>query len=290
MDFLHYKIMPVFCITGKILISYIRQNFVILAEIGIKMPKILENKLIEEFKDRAYFTRGDLFEFYRYYEPDLKKGTFGWRVYDLKEKDIIRPLKRGRYVISFKPRYKPKLSTDIFKLAKQITNKFEDVKHCIWETEWFNEFSQHQASRRIILIEIEKDFVESLYYELKDSSRQEVFMNPDDELINFYIAESNFPVVIKKLITRSPISKRAEKRVTLYTPLLEKILVDLYSEEKLFSHLQGSELIHIYKNALSNYTINFTKLFSYAKRRERENDIRQFMTNHMHHLVKDVIE
>ena len=115
-------------------------------------------------------------------------------------------------------------------------------------------------------------------------------MNPDDKLINFYIAESNSPVVIKKLITRSPISKRTEKRVTLYTPLLEKILVDIFSEEKLFSYLQGSELIHIYKNALSNYTINFTKLFSYAKRRERENDIRQFMTNHMHHLVKDVIE
>ncbi len=186
--------------------------------------------------------------------------------------------------------YKPKISPEIIKLAKQITNKFEDVKHCIWETEWFNEFSQHQASRRIILIEIEKDFIEPLYYELKDSSRQEVYMNPDDKLINFYIAESNFPVVIKKLITRSPISKRIDKGVTLYTPLLEKILVDLFSEEKLFSYLQGSELIHIYKNALSNYAINFTKLFSYAKRRERENDIRRLMTIHMHHLVKDIIE
>ncbi len=282
--------MPEFCVTGIILISYIRQNFVLLAEIRIEMPRVLENRLIEEFKDRSFFTRGDLFDFYRYYEPDLKKGTFGWRVHDLKEKDIIRPLKRGLYVISFKPGYNPKISPDIFKLAKQITNKFEDVKHCIWETGWFNEFSQHQASRRITLIEIEKDFVESLYYDLKDSSRKEVYMNPDDKLINFYIAESNSPVVIKKLITRSPISKRIEKKLTLYTPLLEKILVDIFSEEKLFSYLQGSELIHIYKNALSKYAINFTKLFSYAKRREREEDIKQFMTNHMYHLVKDVIK
>ena len=37
--------------------------------------------------------------------------------------------------------YKPKISPEIIKLSKQITNKFEDVKHCIWETEWFNEFS-----------------------------------------------------------------------------------------------------------------------------------------------------
>ena len=254
------------------------------------MPKIIENKLIEEFKNRENFTREELFEFYRYFEPDLKEGTFGWRIYDLKNKNIIRTLKKGLYVISYKPKYKPKISQEVTKLAKRITDKFEDAKHCIWETEWLNEFSQHQASRRIILIEIEKDFIESLFFELKDSSRSELFLNPDDKVIDFYIAESDYPVIIKKLITRSPISKRAEKKVNVYTPLLEKILVDLFAEEKLFYYLQGSELIHIYENAINNYAINFTKLFSYAKRREREKDIKQFMVNHMYHLVKDIIE
>lgn len=254
------------------------------------MSKIVENRLIEEFKDREYFTREDLYEFYRYFEPDLKEGTFGWRIYDLKNKNIIRSIKRGLYVISYKPRYKPNISTELIKLAKQITDTFKDTKHCIWETEWLNEFSQHQASKRIILIEIEKDFIESLYYELKDSSINEIYLNPDDKVIDFYIAESNYPVVIKNLITRSPIIRKIENRVKVYTPLLEKILVDLFVEEKLFYYLQGSELIHIYENTISNYAINFTKLFSYAKRRGREQDIKQFLTNHMNHLVKDIIE
>lgn len=254
------------------------------------MSKIVENKLIEEFKDREYFSREDLFAFYRNFEPDLKEGTFGWRIYDLKDKNIIRSLKRGLYVISYKPKYKPEISPELTKLAKKLTDKFEDVNHCIWETAWLNEFTQHQASRRIILIEIEKDFVESLYYELKDSSRNELYLNPDDKAIDFYIAESDYPVIIKKLITRSPIARRTEKRVKFYTPLLEKVLVDIFAEEKLFYYLQGSELIHIYENAISNYTINFTKLFSYAKRRERELEIKQFMKNHMYHLVKDIIE
>ncbi|MEX0648139.1 MAG: DUF6577 family protein [Balneolaceae bacterium] len=253
------------------------------------MPKILEKKLIDEFKDREYFTREDLFKFYRYFEPDLKEGTFGWRIHDLKEKKIIRSVKRGLYVISYKPKYKPEISQELIKLAKRIT-KFVDAKHCIWETEWLNEFSQHQTSRRIILIEIEKDFIESLYYELKDSSRNELYLNPDDKAIDFYIAESDYPVIIKKLITRSPLARRTEKRVKFYTPLLEKILVDLFAEEKLFYYLQGSELIHIYENAISSYAINFTKLFSYAKRRKREQEIKQFMTNHMYHLIKDIIE
>lgn len=253
------------------------------------MPKILENNLIENFKNQESFSREELFEFYRYYEPDVKEGTFAWRIHDLQNKNIISPIMRGHYVISYKTKYKPKISHELIKLAKRITEKFDDVKYCLWETDWLNEFSQHQASKRITIIEIEKDFIESLYFELKDSTKHDLYLNPDDKTIDFYIAESDNPVIIKRLITRSPIASRTEMKVKFSTPLLEKILVDLFAEERLFYFLQGSELIHIYENALSNYTINFTKLFSYAKRRERHHDIEQFMTNHMDHLVNDIV-
>ena len=69
------------------------------------MPRIIENKLIEEFKNKGSFSRDELFEFFRSYEPDLKVGTFGWRIYDLRNKNIIKPLRRGVYTISLKPKY-----------------------------------------------------------------------------------------------------------------------------------------------------------------------------------------
>jgi hypothetical protein len=254
------------------------------------MPKIIENRLIEEFKNRDAFSREELFDFFRYFEPDLKEGTFGWRIYDLKNKNIIKSIQRGYYTISYKAKYKPEISDELLKLAKVISERFEDVKYCLWDTDWINEFSQHQSGKKLIIIEIEKDFVESLYYELKDSFRFDFYLNPDEKAIDFYISESQNPVVIKKLITRSPIAKRTEKRIKFYTPLLEKILVDLYTENKLFYFYQGAELMHVYENALKNYTLNYTKLFSYAKRRDREQDIKQFMTNNMYHLVKDIIE
>ena len=254
------------------------------------MPKIIENRLIEEFKDRDAFSREELFDFFRYFEPDLKEGTFGWRIHDLKNKNIIKSIQRGYYTISYKSKYKPEISGEVLKLAKVISERFENVKYCIWDTDWINEFAQHQSGKKLIIIEIEKDFVESLYYELKDSFRFDFYLNPDEKAIDFYISESQNPVIIKKLITRSPISKRTEKRVKFYTPLLEKILVDLFTENKLFYFYQGAELMHVYENALKNYTLNYTKLFSYAKRRDREQDIKQFMTNNMNHLVKDIIE
>lgn len=253
------------------------------------MPEIIKNKMIEEFKDRASFTREELFDFFRQFEPDLKEGTLAWRIYDLKNKDIIKPLMRGLYSVSDKTKYSPAISQELYKIADQINTRYADIKYCLWETEWLNEFSQHQSGKKMILVEVEKDFVESFYYELKDNFKYDIYLNPDEKTINFYVSESNRPVVLKNLITRSPIDKQTEGKVEIYTPLLEKILVDLFAEEKLFYPYQGGELIHIFGNALQAYAINFTKLFSYAKRREKEIEIKTFLTNNIPHLVKDII-
>ena len=253
------------------------------------MLRIIEKKLIEEFKNRKAFARKELLAFYRHFDPDLKEGTLGWRISDLKKKNVIKSIGRGLYIISNKPTFKPDISAEILKLVKVLTRRFEGVKHCIWDTDWLNEFARHQATKRLIIIEIEKDFVESLYYELKDSLRFDFYLNPDKKIIDYYVSESKNPVIIKKLITRSPVAKRTEKRTKFYTPLLEKILVDLYAESKLFYFYQGAELIHIYENALKNYTINYTKLLGYAKRREKEQDIKQFITNNIPHLAENII-
>lgn len=254
------------------------------------MPKVLESKLIEEFKDKASFTREEILQFYRQFEPDLNEGTFGWRIHDLKNRNIITPLKRGLYVISNKPEFKPVFSSGLLELAKLLSEKFGEVKHCVWETAWLNELAQHQTGKSILLVEGEKGFEESMFYALKDNLHSEVFVNPDERAIDFYIAESKHPVIIKKLLTRAPLIKRSADKIEFNTPTLEKILVDLFTEKRLFSYFQGAELIHIYENALSKYTINFTRLFSYARRREREKEIKQFMIRHIFHLVTDIID
>ena len=171
------------------------------------MPKVIENKIIEVFKERKSFDRDELFHFYLESEPDLKESTFSWRIYDLKKKDIIKTIGRGLYVISYKPKYKPVLSDSVFKIARKTNERYEDIKYAVWETEWLNEFSQHQTSNEMIVVEVEKEFADSLYYYLNDTMRMDFFLNPDEKEIQFYISESNVPVVIKNLVTRAPIIK-----------------------------------------------------------------------------------
>lgn len=253
------------------------------------MAKIVENKLIEAFKDHSSFDRDELFQFYLDFEPDLKESTFSWRIYDLKKKDIIKTIGRGLYVISYKPKYKPVLSDNVLKIARKTNERFDKIQYAIWENQWLNEFTQHQVSNQMIVVEVEKEFTESLYYYLNDSLKMDFFLNPDDKEIEFYISESAVPVVIKRLVTRAPINKLKDKKNAVPVASLEKIMVDLFADENLFHFYQGSELINIYEKILERYSINFTKLFSYAKRRKKEQEIKQFMNNHIPNILENII-
>ncbi len=253
------------------------------------MPKILENKLIEAFKERGSFDRDELFQFYLDFEPDLKESTFSWRIYDLKKKDVIKTIGRGLYVISYKPKYKPVLSDNVLKIVRKTNERFEQIQYAIWENQWLNEFTQHQVSNQMIIVEVEKEFTESLYYYLNDFLKMDFFLNPDEKEIEFYISESSVPVVVKHLVTRAPISKLKDKKNVVPVATLEKIMVDLFADENLFHFYQGSELINIYEKILDRYSINFTKLFSYAKRRKREQEIKQFINNQIPNILEDII-
>ncbi|WP_317046631.1 DUF6577 family protein [Aequorivita antarctica] len=195
---------------------------------------------------------------------------------------------RGLYVISYKPKYKPVLTENVLKIARKTTERFEDITYCIWESQWLNEFTQHQASNQMIVVEVEKEFTESLYYFLNDSLRMDFFLNPDEKEIEFYISESNVPVVIKRLVTRAPISKIKDKKSVVPIATLEKIMVDLFADENLFHFYQGSELIYIFERILNRYSINLTKLFSYAKRRKKEQEIKQFISKHIPNFLEDI--
>jgi hypothetical protein len=140
----------------------------------------------------------------------------------------------------------------------------------------------------MIVVEVEKEFTESLYYFLNDSIRMDFFLNPDEKEIEFYISESNVPVVIKRLVTRAPISKIKDKKSVIPIASLEKIMVDLFADENLFHFYQGSEMINIYEKIIDRYSINFTKLFSYAKRRKKEQEIKQFISKHLPNFLEEI--
>jgi hypothetical protein len=232
-------------------------------------------QLKTKFKDRESFTREELFAFYRQFEPGLKENTFRWRIYHLKSQKVITSISRGLFTLSFKPTYKPEIGDFERRIFTKIEKQFPNLKYCVWSTKLLNEFMLHIPGRFITILQVEKDALEPIYEFLREQNFRNVYIQPEEKEIERYIYETESSIVLQSLISKAPIQK--VQKISIIT--IEKMIVDLYCDTRLFSAFQGSELVHIIENAFNHYSIDFTKLFSYAKRRRKENDLMEFLSN-----------
>jgi len=253
------------------------------------MKNFYEKLLVNRFEKQEVFARDDLFKFYAEYDPELKEGTFGWRIYDLKKKNIIRNVGKGIYSLSGKSVYFPILGKLSKKIAKLLGGNYADLEYCLWETLCLNEFSNHQATTSFIVLEVEKELLDSVFYFLKKNKMNDLYLQPDEQMIERYVLERENPVVLKSLITRAPLQKINDKKLKITVPYLEKILVDLYCDSKIFYFYAGKELENIYVNALESYTIDFSRLLNYAKRRGKETEVKDFIEENLNYSLGNIL-
>jgi len=231
-------------------------------------------QLENQFKEKESFLREELFDFYRQFEPDLKDNTFRWRIYNLKTEKIITPLSRGLFTLSYKPVFIPEIGDVEKRIFTKVAKQFPGLRQCIWSTKAINEFMLHIPGRYITVLQVEKEALEPVYEFLKEQKYSNVYIQPEEKEIERYIYESDTAIILQSLITKSP----TQRIKTITSITIEKMIVDLYSEKKLYNAFQGSELVHIINNAYNRYSIDFTKLFGYAKRRRKEVGLEEFLS------------
>jgi hypothetical protein len=61
------------------------------------------------------------------------------------------------------------------------------------------------------------------------------------------------------------------------TITIEKMLVDIFSDETTFAAQQGGEMQTIFKNAFEKYTINENKMLRYADRRGKKEAFNNYL-------------
>ena len=95
------------------------------------MKKGEEIKLIKFFKEKSVFSRKDHFNYFLQAEEDLKNGTFGWRIYDLKKNNVISEIKRGWYTLKIKPAYVTPFNDKVEKLATIFSSNYRNSQYCV---------------------------------------------------------------------------------------------------------------------------------------------------------------
>jgi len=215
-----------------------------------------------------------MLDFYRKFEPNIKAITVNWRVYILIQMGILKRVGIGKFNLSADNIYSPEISEKIITLNTELKLQFPFLNFCLWETSLLNEFMIHQPGKFFLIVEAEKSSTEAVFYYLKENSYP-VFHEPNEEIINKYFPEDTEPIVIKSLVSEAPVQNI--KGVNTVT--IEKMLVDVFSDDIIFTAQHGSELVNIFKSAFDKYTVNENRMLRYADRRRQKENLDNFLNS-----------
>jgi hypothetical protein len=133
---------------------------------------------------------------------------------------------------------------------------------------------QHQPNRFFALVETDKETTNSVFYFLREIKKS-VFVNPSTDILEKYIVNEKEIFIVKPLVSEAP----TQNVNNVETTSIEKMLVDIFSDDVVFSAQQGAEMRTIFKNAFDKYTINHSKMLRYASRRRKKKEIKEFVNS-----------
>jgi len=227
----------------------------------MKLQNIHTNDLQPIFVKNHELSRGSIEE----YLKTIGNVNSEYSLNSLVKSGLLERTGRGKYILGLKRKiYSPPLENEIKEIYGLIQEEKPLLECCVWRTSIINEFTLHQAGRFAQMVEIERDGLEAVFDLLRDHYPN-VYINPSDELLDRYIVYQNDAVIIIPLTSEAP----TQKIEGIRTITIEKLLVDLISDIKLYEAFQGVELAHIIKEVFRKYPVNKDKMFRYAKRRRK---------------------
>jgi hypothetical protein len=240
--------------------------FYICKNIRIFSNKTLHiDQLKDSFKDAGSLNTSDIVRFYRSFDPQLKSTTINWRIYSLVQMGVLTRIGRGKFTFGSGKFFVPGLSNKLKTISSKLKKQYPFLETCIWNTSVFNEFMVHQPGQFYILVEVEKDAVQSVFFFLKES-KYFVFIEPTRNLLDKYLPDEKDTLIVKPLVTEAPL----QKIEGVSTVTLEKMLVDVFCDDVIFTAQQGSEMRNIFYEARSKYVVNENRMLRYANRRKRK--------------------
>lgn len=235
----------------------------------LKNTTINSRLQIEAFK--KYFSEFEtisltnIFEFYKSFDRNVKKAAVKWRIYKLIETGVLKRIGRAKYSLGEQKIFTPEITLNIESIYSIVDKQFPYLEKSIWTTKWLNQWMLHVPNKHLIILEVEKDAEENVFFHLKESQKN-VFLHTEEGIIDMYADDDHDVIIIKNLVTDSPLQKIKNIQV----PTIEKIMVDLIVDTELFSAYQGRDLDSIIESTFEYYTINKDKLRRYASRRGKK--------------------
>ncbi len=232
---------------------------------------ILNEKNILKKIDKNVFDRKDILEAVLSESMDFKESSMrNFMEKLLNDKFIIR-VGRNRYVLNDnKTDYKGKFSEDAEVLIRDIKEQYPYINFQIWELNWLNEFLNHLLAHNRIFLDVENDGCEFVYSSLREKYNKGLLLRPTEKELDYYSDDGG--IIIDRLVSESP------KGYENGSPL-EKIIVDLFANKTVSSMVSKGDYSEMLERMFSKYVIDQSKLFRYARRRNKDRIIYDYIKN-----------
>ena len=155
-------------------------------------------------------------------------------------------------------------------IAKILNDEFYDLDFRISELYQMNRFLNHQIAHNVIFVFVEKELSTSAFERLKKEYAGNILINSTED--DFFNYRRDDMIVVRNLLTESPKGKNE-----VWHTDLEKMLVDIFSENLIKATFSESEFPTIYEEAFGSYIIDESQMFRYAKRRKNDGRIKRFI-------------
>ena len=211
--------------------------------------------------DLIYSTK-DLMNLILKSNPEYKSSSLYNKIEEMENNGEITRVGKTQYVFAKRKCFNNEIESNIAKKVDRLikNNYSSDFEYVIYETTTtLNQFLNHLINRNVIILEVNKFFLEHVFNTLKDAGYKSVLINPNKEYVFRYVGDGS--IILLPLISKSPIDKK-HKRITI-----EKLTVDMICSTTLNCFYEGAELPDIIKDILFNYKVRYDTLRNYAKRR-----------------------
>lgn len=145
------------------------------------------------------------------------------------------------------------------------------IEFAVYEITILNRFLNHLIAGSTTIVDVPREFAENVFFALQDQGFRNVLLNPTEDENYRYNHNDGETIIVKGTSSRSPIDKKKGK------VLLEKLLVDIVSDKRLRYFFEGAEVGPAVEEIVTNYSLDYAKVRTYAKRRGCYEKLLQFI-------------
>lgn len=231
-----------------------------------------ETDYLKKFNSSICFNRRELFNEMQTCLHGLTQASFKARLQSLLNQGVIARIGRNAYCVcgAHDRPYSYDYSREARDIAGHIADNHPFLDFRIFELIQFNEFLNHQIAHNTFFVSVEKGLGEFVFDSLKEIYPGKVLIYPTAEMYHQYWSEGM--IVILALPTEAP-----RDRDNLWATCIEKLLVDAFCDKLILSAYPSEEKTTLFENAFSQYAVDESRLFRYARRRNAEARLRDFL-------------